>query len=129
MSSYPKWWDTKCTLYHKTENSTTHVVTWTKTVYSNCFWHTITRRTLTDNTVVDVKRAVVRIPGTSFDISENDIIVKGEVSDVINEYVSGSRSTDLIKKYKASKSCIVVSDFRLDNLTGFSRPHCYVEEV
>lgn len=129
MSSYPSWWDTKVTLYHKTENSITHVVTWSKTTYSNCFWHTITRKTLVDNSVLDIKRAVVRIPGSSFDINDGDIIVKGDVSDIINEYASGQRSTDLINKYKASKSCIIVSDFRLNTMTGFSTPHCYVEET
>lgn len=127
MSNYPEWWENKVTLYHKEEDSATHVVSWTKTVYSNCFWHTVTRRTLVDGNVVDLRKAVVRIPGTSFNINDGDIIVKEEISDVINEYQTGSRSTDLVNKYK-QQGCIKVQFFKLNTMSGFSSPHCYIEE-
>ena len=54
-----------------------------------------------------------------FTLGIGDIIIKGYVSDDIDEYTSGMRSSDFISKYKKLQGCMVIGDYR-DN-TGDKR--------
>ena len=53
-----------------------------------------------------------------FTLAKSDIIVKGEVDDVIDEYANGSRSTDLVKKYKNLQGCIEIDHVSINSDGG-----------
>lgn len=63
-----------------------------------------------------------------FTVGLGDIIVKGEVADSIDEYVSGKRSSDLLQKYKM-QGCIEVQKVAINTGGGRNSPHYYVEGV
>lgn len=54
-----------------------------------------------------------------FTLNTGDIIVLGEVTDEIDDYVKGQRASDLIAKYKKLQGCIEIESFTID--TGISR--------
>ena len=64
-----------------------------------------------------------------FTISPDDIIVKGEVDDEIDEYVKGHRSTDLLEKYKRLQGCMEVQQIALNVNGGRNEPHYYVKGI
>ena len=90
------------TVYHKvTDRSTGRTVTsWKRSVYKNCYFGVVSAENLTDTTLSPADSFVARIPYDSLiEVSPGDIVVSGEVSDVIED-VSGIRSCDLLAKYK-----------------------------
>ena len=132
MNNYPKWWDKTITIYNKFEDPLTQLITWYKTIVTNCFWkdeHINIRVRLRDF-VLEGDNVICRIPKSNkyvdaetwnnltadaksryFTIGYNDIIVLGEVADEINEYQSGYRSSDLLGKYKKLQKCLEVDSF------------------
>ena len=115
-NNYPSWWDTTVTLYNKFESSTGEV-TWYRTVLEGCFWKYVTDYVRTDNATEMIKVLLCRVRKNSdflepeewcetddkdshFTFSDGDILIKGEVDDVLDEYTKGQRSSDLLKKYK-----------------------------
>ena len=145
MSNYPVWWDTTITIYNKFENPLTHIVTWQSTVITGCFWKASGDKVSVGSVVIDSKSTLCRIPKNDaymekfdwdqlpndqqpqyFTIGLGDIIVKGEVSDIINEYESGHRSTDLLDKYKASQRCFEIEEFTNNTGVGRNNEHYYV---
>lgn len=132
-NTYPVWWDTTITLYNKYEDSTGEI-TWYRTVLEGCFWKYTTKYERVDDVVQMTKVLTCRVrrsddflesyewyssldKASHFTFSEGDILVKGEVSDTINEYTSGSMSTDLLKKYK--DRCAQITESTID--TGIGR--------
>lgn len=142
---YPVWWDTSVTIYNKYEDKQTSVVTWYKTVVTGAFWKYIGNKidindvTLQSNNITcrirksdDFLEKYVWIDLTSeqkakyFTLGPEDIIVKGEVADTIDEYTAGHRSTDLIQKYKALQGCMEVQRVAIDVGPGRCCEHYYV---
>lgn len=138
MSDYPIWWDTTITIYNKYEDPQTHVITWYSHPLSGCFWKASGDIVNVGSVVLDSKSILCRIPkdeaflekfdweqlpndqmSNYFTLGIGDIIVKGEVSDVIDEYTSGHRSSDLLSKYKPSQRCFEIAEFA--NNTGIGR--------
>lgn len=148
MSNFPfPWWDKTITIYNKTVDPTTSRISWQRTVVNNCFWKAenimfsmgrygvSTIGVLTEN-----KTIICRIPADSrfvdkrtwkeledktdyFTLANGDIIILGEVEDVIDEYTAGKRSTDLISKYKEYDECLEVDTY-VDNVkTGVDLAH------
>lgn len=134
MSDYPSWWDTTVTLYNKYTESN-GAVTWYRTVLEGCFWKYIGDRVRVNDSVLSTEDTVCRIrknedyrkphewknaddKSSVFTINRGDIIVCGEVEDEINEYQKGSRSSDLINKYR-DEGCIEVVEWA--NNTGGGR--------
>lgn len=71
-------------------------------------------------------------PGGSelyFTLGRGDIIIKGAVTDNIDEYTAGQRSTDLIAKYKELQGCIEVDSVAIDTGLGRCLPHYRVQGV
>lgn len=145
---YPPWWDTDLTIYNKYEDPQTHVVVWFRTVVTNAYWKyignkvTIAKTTLeTDDTICRIRKDERFLPrhlwinqpndkmGDYFTLGVGDIIVKGTITDTIDEYTAGSRSTDLQKRYKALQGCIQIKEVAIN--TGSSRccEHYYVKGV
>ena len=148
MSNYPVWWDTTITIYNKYEDPQSQVITWYRTVVSNCFWKyagdkvTINQVTLeTDNTICRIPenpafvekylwiKLSSEVKATHFTLGRGDIIVKGAVEDTINEYQDGHRSNDLLAKYKDLQGCIQVQEIALNTGAGRNNPHYYVKGI
>ena len=64
-----------------------------------------------------------------FTLSPGDIIVKGEVTDEVNEYVSGQRSSDFLAKYKKLQGCMVIEQCAVNAGPGRGLEHYYVRGV
>lgn len=145
MSNYPIWWDTTVTIYNKYEDPQTHVVSWFRKVVEGCFWKSSGDRVSVGTVVIDSKATLCRIPknpkfleryeweqlpndqmSNYFTLGLEDIVVKGEVFDVIDEYTSGHRSTDLLNKYKTSQRCFEVQEFANNTGIGRNNEHYFV---
>lgn len=148
MSKYPIWWDTTITLYNKYENKQTNLVTWYRTVIHNCFYKNVGNKITIGDTVLETNDTIIRIPkdinfleryewvaipndemGNYFTLGNGDIIVKGEVDDIINEYLSGHRSNDLINKYKEMQGCVEIQEVGINVGRGRCNEHYLVKGV
>lgn len=58
-----------------------------------------------------------------FTLANGDIIVLGEVTDTIDEYVAGQRSTDLLTKYKKYDECLEVDTYVNNVQSGIGLEH------
>ena len=148
MNNYPSWWDTTITIYNKYEDPQTNIVTWHRHVIKNTFWKYSGDKVVIGNTVLETKNIIcrirkdpeflerhewIRLPNDQmvnyFTLGQGDIIVKYEVDDEINEYVSGKRSSDLKKKYKALQGCIEVQEWSNNTGGGRGNEHYYVKGI
>lgn len=146
MNNYPSWWDTTITIYNRYEDSQTNLVTWYRHVITGVFWKYSGNKVVVNNVVLETKDIICRIRkddlykskhewiqvpndemGGYFTLAQGDIIVKGEVDDEINEYVSGRRSTDLKKKYKALQGCLEIQEWADNTGGGRGNEHYYVK--
>lgn len=142
---YPPWWETTLTVYNRYEDKTTHVVTWYRTVLTGCFWKYTGNKVLVGDTLLETNTTICRIPYNDkflekfaweqlpndkmsdfFTLGTNDIIVKGEVEDVIDEYTKGKRSSDLLAKYKDLQGCITVERLSINTGTARCSEHYYI---
>ena len=149
MSNYPAWWDQTITIYNKFVDPTTQRVSWYKTTVENCFWKYVnntyyvgTRGISSSGISLESKNVTCRIPKADnfikrgeweqlsetdranyFTLGNGDIIVLGEVSDVIDEYTAGQRSTDLVTKYKRLQECIEVDTYVINTGTNVGMEH------
>ena len=133
INTYPKWWDTTVTIYNKFVDPQTHVITWYRHVLENCFWKYTGDKITVGETVLETNNTICRIPkheeyldryqwesltndnmANYFTIGIGDIVVKEEVSDIINEYTSGHRSSDIVAKYKKLQGCIIIESFSIN---------------
>lgn len=148
MNNYPSWWDTTITIYNRYEDPQTNLVTWYRHVVSGVFWKYSGNKIVVANTVLETKDIICRIrkdenflekhiwitiPNDQmsdyFTLSAGDIIVKGEVDDIINEYVSGKRSSDLKKKYKSLQGCLEIQEWSNNTGTGRGNEHYFVKGI
>lgn len=148
MNNYPSWWDTTVTIYNRYEDPQTNIVSWFRTVVHNAFWKYSGNKITVGNTVLETKDIICRLrkddaflekhqwlalPNDKmseyFTLAEGDIIVKGEVSDTIDEYVSGKRSSDLKKKYKALQGCLEIQVWANNTGGGRGNEHYYVKGI
>lgn len=145
MSNYPKWWDQTITVYNRYEDPTTRYVSWQSTVLTDCFWKHAGEKVAVGNTIIETDTIICRIPKNPlfvekyiwdnmtageraeyFTVGTGDIIVRGEVSDVVDEYTSGSRSSDLMTKYRDLQGCMKVDKCTIAVGTGRGMEHYYV---
>jgi len=142
MSNYPVWWDTSVTIYNKYVDPTTQTVSWYRSVVNNAFWKDVNDKVTIGDTVLESNKIICRIredehykdkhlwislslqgKAKYFTLGQGDIIVKGIVTDEIDEYQKGKRSTDLVEKYKELQGCLEIQ--KASNNTGAGRglPH------
>ena len=140
---YPPWWNDTVTLYNrKVVNG--NVVTWKRTVLAGCYFDRVAERIRSTSGAVTLQHSdklMVRIPQSSnfvskavwdsttpdanaFTLSPEDIVVFGEVSDVIEEYQASHRSTDLVNRYKDS-GVFVIQAVNIN--TKLESPHYFCE--
>lgn len=146
MNHYGKWWDQTLTVYNKYTDPLTKVVTWHKHVVTNSFWKYVGEKIHVGNTIIETKDIICRIPkredfmekylwlqlpndemSNYFTLGENDIIIKGEVDDEVDEYTSGHRSSDLVSKYKALQGCMTINRVAINTDGGRGNEHYYVK--
>ena len=148
MSNFPfAWWDKTITLYNKYVDPTTQVITWYRTVINNCFWKNVnetyyvgTRGISTSGVKLETKSITCRIPkddryvdrrtwdeltdkSKNFTLSNGDIIILGEVDDVIDDTISGMRHTDLVSKYKKYDASLMIDTYVINTGTGVGMEH------
>ena len=145
MNKYPIWWDTTVTIYNQYTDPLTNVTTWNRVVVSNCYWHNRTNRVVVGDTTLEANSIICRIPKDSryrsrldyvqtpndimmecFTLGKDDIIIKGEVEDIIDEYTKGHRSTDLLNKYKGLSECMQIEEFADNTGPGRVNEHYLV---
>ena len=148
MNDYPIWWDSTLTIYNKFEDAQTNVITWYRNVINNCFWKYVGDRVIINQTVLETNNIICRIPEDDkflekykwiqlpndempqyFTLGPGDIIIKGEVDDIVNEYQSGHRSNDLVRKYKQLQGCMEVQEVAINIGIGRNNPHYYIKGV
>lgn len=148
MSNFPfAWWDKTITIYNRLIDPTTQRISWYKTVVTDCFWKCINNTYIIGGTAnsstgvhLKTKDIICRIPKNDmfvtrrewqelsdktdhFTLGNGDIIVLGEVDDVIDEYTAGQRSTDLITKYKEFDECLEIDTYTINTGTGLGLEH------
>lgn len=145
-NQYPIWWDKQLTLYNKYTSSNGEV-TWYRTVLESCFWKYTGEEVRVNDNVLATKDTTCRIPIvqqvsylpkdewnelpdklTHFTLGRGDILVLGEVSDTINEYSRGERSTDLLNKYR-ERGCIEITEYRDNTGAGRVNEHYFVRGI
>lgn len=142
---YPPWWETTITVYNKHEDKQTQVVTWYRKVLSGAFWKYTGNKVLVGDTLLETNTTICRVryddaflekyeweklsaddKAKYFTLAPEDIIIKGEVSDAVDEYTAGSRSSDLIAKYKKLQGCITIEQVDINVGTARCSEHYYV---
>lgn len=143
MTYVPAWWEKDITVYNRYEDKVSNVVTWYRHHLSNCFFAYEGNQLTIGSTVLETNTTICRIPQNKrykakylweelsdknnyFTLGTGDIIVLGNVSDLIDEYASGHRSTDLINKYKDLQGCIRIQSVALNIGTARCIPHYLV---
>lgn len=148
IQAYPVWWDTTLTIFNKYEDPVTQVVTWFKHVVVECFWKPTGNKVVINNVTIETDDIICRIKKNDaflekyvwitkpndqmanyFTLSPGDIIVKGEVDDVINEYTSGKRSSDLLKKYRTLQGCMTIEEVGINIGEGRCNEHYFVKGI
>ena len=145
---YPIWWDETVTLYNKYTDPITKIVTWYKTVLTDCFWKNSNNRITVGEVELQSNDIVCRIPqdenykpkkdwielpndemGGYFTLGKGDILIQGEVDDIINEQQKGHRSTDIISKYKELQGCIYIKNWSENTGKGRVNPHYFITGI
>lgn len=148
MNNYPSWWDTTVTLFNKYEDPTTQLVSWYKTTIEGCFWSNLHDRVKIGKTILEADGIICRIrkdaryldiedwlilpsdlKNNYFTLRQQDILIKGDIDDEINEYQSGSRSTEILAKYKQFQKCLEIAQFMDNTGGGRGNEHYYVKGV
>lgn len=148
MNNYPVWWDQTVTIYNKHLNPETRVITWYKSVIKNCFWKYTGNKITVNESTIETDNTICRIPKNDkyldrheweilpeesrkehFCLGTGDIIVKGEVEDIIDDYVAGSRSSDLLTKYRKLQGCMLIERCSVNTGLGRGNEHYYVKGV
>lgn len=147
VNIYPMWWNQDITIYNKYEDTTTQIVTWYRTNLSKCFWKNDIQKMTLGQEVIETNSIICRIPKNEnfmekynwlqltdaeksnyFTLSSGDIIIRGSVTDTIDEYLKGSRSSDLKTKYK-DLGCLEVDTISINIGTGVGMEHYRVRGI
>lgn len=144
---YPVWWDKTLTVYNKYTNPLTQVITWYRTVITNCFWKNTSDKVLVGTVTLETNNIIARLPiqnnfkprfewekipndkmSDYFTLSSGDIIVLGEIDDEIDEYTQGKRLNNFLNKYK-KLGVMTVQEFADNTGVGRNNEHYYVKGV
>lgn len=121
---------------------------WFKHFIPKCFWKDTGNKITVGDTVLETNDIICRIPENPqfvekyqwlnlpndemskyFTLGEGDIIVKGKVDDVVDEYVKGHRVNDLTNKYKKLQGCMSIEKVGINTGAGRVCPHYYVRGI
>ena len=141
MNHYGKWWNTTITLYNRFENIDGKIK-WYSHVIEGCFYSQQRNKVIVDSTVIEANSSLcrIRISGNfmakdewnnlpeadkqyMFTLCPGDIIVGSEVEFEIDEYAKGSRSSDMMKKYREWPGCFIVDSVGINAGGGRGNEH------
>ena len=111
--NYPKWWNKTLTIYNKSVGEDDEIK-YTRQVVTNCFLKSSPAYSISGDTGNIKNPTTVRIPNCDIVINIGDIIIIGVKEDEIDEYTTGKRAADILKKYK-SAGAFAVSSVTLNN--------------
>lgn len=133
MNVYPRWWDRTVTIYNRYEDPSTRIVKWYRHTMSGCFWRNVTMQMTLDNSTVGSNSQICRIPKTDkyadvidwqnaddtfrtkyFTLQSGDFIVDGNVTDTVDEYTAGQRSSEVIGRYSKYNKCGIINKFSIN---------------
>lgn len=145
---YPPWWDTTLTIFNRYQDPQTQIVMWYKYPVSGCFWKYVGDKITINETELETNNIICRIrkhpkflekymwvdlsnndKSLYFTLAPGDLIIKGEVTDIINEYASGHRSSDVIAKYKALQGCMEIQSVSINVGAGRCDEHYFVKGI
>ena len=145
MNHYPSWWNQTITIYNKFTDPVSNLITWHRHVVIGAFWKNIGNKIMIDKTVIDTDAIICRIrkdneflpkhewialPNDEMDeyytLGRGDIIIRDRVDDEVNEYLSGYKSTDLVKKYKDLQGCMTIDEVTINTDGGRGNEHYLV---
>ena len=148
MNNYAPWWDSTITIYNRYEDPLTNIVRWYRNTVSNCFWKYTGDKVTIGETVLETNNIICRIPKDSrfmekyqwialpndemskyFTLGQGDLIVKGEITDEIDEYTAGHRASDFIAKYKELQGCMEIEEVAVNTGNGRGSEHYFVKGV
>ena len=148
MNHYPSWWNEKITIYNKYSDPVSRLITWHRHVVDGTFWKNVGNKILIDKTVIETDNIICRIrkddkflpkyewlqlPNDKMDefytLGKGDIIIHAEVDDEVDEYANGTKSTDLVKKYKDLQGCMTIDKVTINVDGGRGNEHYLVEGV
>lgn len=148
MNNYPEWWDTTITIYNKYEDPQTNIITWYRTVIPNCFWKYAGDKVVVGQTVLESNTITCRIPKNEkykdrhewinlpydqksnyFTLGTKDLVFKGAVIDIMDEYQSGHRANDIIAKYKDLQGCMEIQYVINNTGKGRGQEHYHVKGI
>lgn len=128
--SYPAWWNNDITLYNRYEGKDGEVK-WYKSIISGCFVKyspsykvSSGKGAVGSQNIVRIRKSDKYMPPEewteaqyrelSFTLNGGDVVIIGNVSDSIDGYEKGRRSSDILQKY-STRSFVVgsvsVNDF------------------
>lgn len=148
MNTYASWWDDTITLYNKYIEPDTKRVKWFRHVITDCFYkHTVDKVTV-GKTTIDTDSTICRIrvsdnfidkktwitlddyeKSEKFTLGVGDIIIADETDFEIDEYVTGKRSSDLIKENKEWPGCFTIEMVNINVGGGRGNEHYHVKGV
>ena len=121
-------WNRKITLYNKYEDEQTGIIKWYRHSLTDCFYKATNNTVTVGSVKLQTDDNIIRIPEQSnylppykwlqlpndeksnfITLRSDDLIFLGEVSEEIDEYTQGKRSTDIIKKYSSLGSVSIKS--------------------
>lgn len=126
-------WDKTITLYNKSEDAETGLIKWHKHRLENCFYKTTNNKINIGNVQMATGDNIIRIPeqvnyipphkwselsdsekSNKITLQSGDLIVLDDVTEEIDEYTQGKRSSDLIAKYSVL-GCVSVKSVNINN--------------
>lgn len=142
MNNYPEWWSSTVTVYNKYTDPVTKKVSWFPHVIEGCFYSQVKDRITFNNSVIEADSTKCRIrvsddfinkkdwnnlsddeKMSKFTLAAGDIIIAGEVDDVVDEYTKGDRSSDLIAKYNDWPGCFIIETVAINVGPGRGNEH------
>lgn len=148
MNNYPVWWNQSITVFNRFDDPATHRITWYKSKVDGCFWKYTENRLTVGETVLESAVTLCRVPVSEsfkeryeweslqpaqrskyFTFGPGDIVIKGAVDDVVDEYTAGRRSSDLLTKYRKLQGCMTVQRCAVNTGEGRGNEHYLVKGV
>jgi hypothetical protein len=148
VNNYPEWWNKTITVYNKFTDPKTRKIVWYKHKVENCFWKYTGNKLTVNETTIETDTTICRIPKNEkflhkyhwtlltdeakteqFTLGTGDIIVLGDVEDVVDEYTPGNRSSDLLTKYRSLQGCMQIERCSVNTGLGLGNEHYYVRGV
>lgn len=121
-------WNKTITLYNKYQDEQTGIIKWYKHTLRDCFVKVTNNKVNVGGVQLQTNDNIIRIPkqpnylppyewlklpndrkSQSLTLQTGDLIFLGDIDEIIDEYTSGQRSSDLIAKYKSMGSVFVNS--------------------